>query len=427
VKILCTGDLHIGRSSTRLPAQSDVRALSAADCWVRIVDMAMAEGVAAVLLSGDVVDRANRFFEAVGPLEAGLRRLAEAGIPAIAVSGNHDFDVLPALAAALPPGALRLLGRGGVWERTTLGEGDERLHVDGWSYPEQAVRGSPLPEHPRPARDGVPVLGLLHCDLDQIASAYAPVRLAELLAVPVDFWLLGHIHAPALRAAPGAATVLYPGSPQALDPGEPGAHGPWLVEVGAGGRFAARQVPLSGVRYETVAVDLTDAEDELAAKQRIFEAVRSSLDALAVAAGPARYASYRIRLTGRTRLHRALAPIREQVAADFAPEAGALVALVEQVRLETRPAVDLAALAAGRDPAGVLAGLLLALEPDGAGPPAELLFRAEQAVASVWQARPYVSLGDAAAGEVHAGAARDAAVRQAWLLLDALLAQKEAV
>src|SRR5690606_34254660 len=136
MKLLCTGDLHLGRRSSRLPSHLDGRTHSCAGCWDQVVALALEESVDVVALSGDLVDRDNRFYEAVGPLESGLRRLADAGIEIVAVAGNHDHDVLPRLVDALGPEAFRLLGRGGVWERATVRRGGRVLHIDGWSFPE---------------------------------------------------------------------------------------------------------------------------------------------------------------------------------------------------------------------------------------------------------------------------------------------------
>lgn len=64
LRLLMTGDLHLGRSSSRLPDALKHEA-RAATAWGRIVDLALAEQVSAVLLSGDVADESNRFWEAV--------------------------------------------------------------------------------------------------------------------------------------------------------------------------------------------------------------------------------------------------------------------------------------------------------------------------------------------------------------------------
>ena len=148
MRVLCAGDLHIGRRPSRLPTHVDARPLSCADAWTRIVDHALDARADLVALGGDLVDRANRYFEALGPLERGVRRLADAGIVTVAVAGNHDHDVLPqlarALAPTLPAGAFRLLGAGGTWERTTIERDGARLHVDGWSFPAEHVDDDPM-------------------------------------------------------------------------------------------------------------------------------------------------------------------------------------------------------------------------------------------------------------------------------------------
>lgn len=426
--LLCTGDLHLGRRSSRLPAHLDGPAHATAAAWGRIVEHALEAGVDVVVLSGDVVDRENRFYEAIGPLERGIRRLSEAGIDVVAVAGNHDHDVFPRLAAELPSERFHFLGRGGVWERVTIARDAERLHVVGWSFPEARVHESPvasLGSDVLPEDDGAPVLGVVHADLDQQASPYAPVSLAALRAVPVDFWLLGHVHAPRLFEAPGAAPVLYPGSPQAMDPGESGAHGVWLVET-AGARISrVRPVALSSVRYETVEVDVDGVDDVGALDARVAEVVRGLLTGVAAGAGSLRVLSCRLRLTGRTSLQREIAERAGRIVADLALDEGLVTAVVDRVEDETRPARDLDALARGNDPVAVVARLLLSLERgtlDDAQ--ARLLADATSRVSEVRRARAYVALpgeGD----EPPEAVARVALARQASLLLDELLAQKE--
>lgn len=425
MKILCTGDLHIGRRSSRLPSHLDGRAHSAAAGWERIVDLALAEGVDIVVLSGDLVDRENRFYEAVGPLESGLRRLAGAGITTVAVAGNHDFDVLPRLADTFDPASFRLLGRGGVWERATIRRGESVLHLDGWSFPAQYVRESPVAAYGLPVPDDGSVLGLLHADLEQPASSYAPVAFPELRARAVDFWLLGHIHTPYLHQGDGLAPVLYPGSPQALDPGESGAHGVWLLEFAAGRSFDARLVPLSTVRYDEVVVDLTDASDLGEVDARVIDGVRAH--AASIEGGAAlRCVSCRLRVVGRTPVHRGLAAHLEGLATDLELQAGGATAVVERVEVATRPAYDLAELARGRDPVALLAGLLGSFEagsPRAAHPEAlageaeagatvsaaeiERLIRdAERAARDVGRARAYLGLDDRQRSARHSGVRR---------------------
>ncbi len=425
MKILAAGDLHIGRGSTRIPVHLDGRRHTAVSCWDRLVDRALLEKVDLVVLSGDIVDQDNGFYEAAGPLEAGVRRLAANGILTIAVAGNHDHDVLPRLARGLSPAVFRLLGQGGRWERIRVQSGEFALDVDGWSFPAARVTESPLLGHEFPASAGIPVLRLLHADLDQPRSPYAPVALAELRAAPKGFWLLGHVHAPALYERPGENTVLYPGSPQALDPGEPGIHGVWIIELHPGQLFSARQIPLSTVRYGTLGIDLTGVEDTGVLERSLTSSISTYLDSVLSEAGPLRCLSLRLRLHGRTPLHRGLETELARISEDYTLTAGDLTALIERVEFDTRPPLDLAALAEGNDAPAILARLLLALEAEGIDPEfATLLQDSAERVREAWQARPYLPLRGGVGEQSPVEVARPALARQASLLLDQLLAQK---
>jgi len=158
VRVLCTGDIHIGRSASKVPD-----AYRCSHAWTSIVDLAISERVDLLAISGDIVDKENKSFEAIGPLQDGLRRLSDAGIDTVAIAGNHDHDVLSRLLGNAGTDRFHLLGQDGVWERWTLSRnGSAQLHVCGWSFPKEHVRENPLHSFVDSADDGVPVLGLLH-------------------------------------------------------------------------------------------------------------------------------------------------------------------------------------------------------------------------------------------------------------------------
>lgn len=427
MKILCTADVHIGRRASRLPAHVDGRALSCGEAWGRVVDVAIGEQVDLVAVSGDLVDAANRFYEAAGPVEQGLRRLAQAGIMTVMVAGNHDHHSLPWLLQGMDPNSVRLLGANGAWERFTLQRNGETLHVDGWSFPDAAVHTSPLASYPF-AAEGAAVLGLLHADLDQPASRYAPVSLAELRPRAPALWLLGHVHAPRLLEEVGSASVLYPGSPQAMDPGESGAHGVWIAEIGPGRTASCRMVPLSNVRYESVAVNVAGVTDAAEADHRLVEAVRARLREVTESASCVRYLSCRVTVTGRTSLHLDGDRLRE-LCVDLNLTSGETAAFVERVEVRTAPERDLAALAGGKDAPAILARLLAALEDTGPDHEYDPLLRdAERRVTDLWRAKPYLALERDADDGGGADGALDLATilrEQTVTLLDELLAQKE--
>lgn len=300
VKILCTGDLHLGRTSSKCLLDGEESAAhSAREAWARIVDHAVNLGVDLLLLSGDIADDGSNQYEAMGPFEAGIRRLADHGIQTVMVAGNHDARVLPRLSGLFSGPALRLLGNGGSWEQVCWpSEEAPQLCLAGWSFPGRKVSALPLHDFSPQPREDMPLIALAHADYHAGGSSeYAPVKLEELRAkVGVDLWLLGHLHFP--EKLDGTPTILNPGSPQALDPGEPGVHGPWLLEIRDGRIRRVEQLPLSSVAYHAFTLDVTGLgeEDELAAF--ILQGLSPVEQSYQDQALPR--LSCRLRLTGRT-------------------------------------------------------------------------------------------------------------------------------
>ena len=364
MKLLCVGDIHLGRQPARLPAglldELKASELGPAAAWRIAVDFALGDEVDAVLLAGDVIEQEDDFYEAYGDLRRGVDRLAAAGIAVLAVSGNHDVQVLPRLADAVP--GFRLLGRGGVWEVAGVaGRDGRRVQVLGWSFPERRVSTSPFAAHDLPVLDSGsgPVIGLLHCDRDAAGSPYAPVRSAELAAAPADAWLLGHVHRPDRLDPP--RPIGYLGSLTGLDPGEAGPRGPWRLEC-TGPDLALEHLPLAPLRWEEVEVAL----DGLESAENVHALAVSALDALHERLAGERYrpraVGCRIRFTGRSVHRRAVErslstgdPLRVLHPRDD------VLYFVHDWRMEAGPALDLDELARGADPPALLARKLLLL------------------------------------------------------------------
>lgn len=85
MKFLHTSDLHIGKKLFELSMLEEQK-----HALEQIYNMAVLEKVDAVIIAGDVYDRAVPSTEAVCVLDEFLTRLAEAEIPVIMISGNHD-------------------------------------------------------------------------------------------------------------------------------------------------------------------------------------------------------------------------------------------------------------------------------------------------------------------------------------------------
>lgn len=85
MRFLHTSDLHIGKKLFELSMLEEQR-----HALEQIYDIALSEKVDAVIIAGDVYDRAVPSVDAVCVLDDFLTSLAEAGIPVIMISGNHD-------------------------------------------------------------------------------------------------------------------------------------------------------------------------------------------------------------------------------------------------------------------------------------------------------------------------------------------------
>jgi len=445
IRLLAVGDIHLGRRPRSIPeavaAVFPPHVLSPAAAWQRAVQLALSSGVDAVVLAGDVIDREDDYFEAYGTLEQGVRRLVDAGIPVLGVAGNHDVDVLPRLARAIPQ--FKLLGANGCWEAYRLegrrpGAGSAR--IIGWSFPTARYSQSPLAcptasaVLTRPSKPE-PVIGLLHCDRDGSGSTHAPVTSAELDAAPVDAWLLGHVHAPDLSDTD--RPIGYLGSVVGLDPTEVGGHGPWLVEVD---RHAvrARHVPNAPLRWEHVTIDFSEPDcaldDGVPAAEWLERALPRVLEQ-SIACLPDGYRpdvlGCRVRITGRTsrraELERALERSNASGWGEPWVERDGVWAFPDKITLATSLHHPLETLAATRDPVGLMAAKVLVLErlPEDLERQ-RLLEEARARVQAIRRRTAYRGLSDAdlpPSDEALAAMLRESALRS----IDLLLAQSSHV
>jgi exonuclease SbcD len=108
VRLIHTSDWHLGRSFHR------VGLLDAQATFIdHLVEVVRSESVEAVLVSGDIYDRALPGPDTVALLSEAVRRIIDAGAQVVLSSGNHDSAIRLGFAA-------ELLGRAGLHIRTTV-------------------------------------------------------------------------------------------------------------------------------------------------------------------------------------------------------------------------------------------------------------------------------------------------------------------
>ncbi len=424
--LLCVGDVHLGRRPGRVPpdlARDGVEpaALTPRAAFERVVREAQDRRVSAVVFLGDVVDDEEHYLEAYSVLERGVRELVDARIEVVAVAGNHDVRALPKLADEVP--GFRLLGRGGRWEQHELtSSGKPLARLVGWSFPRARVEESPLPSLALEPRDGLPAIGLLHCELDARSGPYAPVLRRELEAAGLDAWLLGHVHAPMFADLAQSRPLGYLGSLTGLDPSETGPHGPWLLTLQGGRELALEQLPLAPLRWAEIDVPVDGLAEPEDLNQALTAALRAFAEREGERLGAALAVGCRLRLTGRSRRHRALVQhARSLDLAALRPTLEGRIYFVDKLIDAARPDLDLQALARSSDPPGLFARKLLSLRA-GDEEGLALVQKAQRRLAQLADRRPWPALKLPAPDEAAARAHLERAGLEA---LEVLLAQQE--
>jgi exonuclease SbcD len=263
MRLLHTSDWHLGRSLHR----ADLRDAQAA-FLDGLVETARAERVDAVVVAGDVYDRAVPSLDAVELCESALVRLRETGARVVLISGNHDS------ARRLGFGS-RLVDAAGVHLRTRVRDcatpvllDDEHgpVAVYGIPYLEpEAVRGELPPETGRghsavigaalesvrsdlAGRGAVRSVVIAHAWVGQATASDSErdITVGGVASVPADLFdgftytALGHLHGSQTLAD----ALRYSGSPLAYSFSEAShAKGCWLVELSAAGLHRVEQVP----------------------------------------------------------------------------------------------------------------------------------------------------------------------------------------
>ena len=299
----------------------------------QMVDLAIREAVAFVLIVGDVYDGDWPHFGTGLFFAAQMRRLTQAGIRVFAIRGNHDAANRMTRSLRMPHVTVF------DHERAQTAPVIEELGVaiHGQSFADQAVTDDLSKDYPRPI-DGLFNIGVLHTSAEGYAAhaRYAPCDPQRLRLHGYQYWALGHVHERLeLCTDPW---IVFPGNLQGRHIGETGAKGASLVTVVDGRVQSVEHRVLDVLRWADIDIALDEVVDEAEAMVRVQVALEAALrDA------ESRPLAARITLSGVTESHSALAVpgLREKVLNEAHNIGGEALFWLESVRLRTRPFPDL--------------------------------------------------------------------------------------
>jgi exonuclease SbcD len=265
MRLLHTSDWHLGR---RLHGEDLLEHQARFLAW--LLATARSQGVGAVLVSGDVYDRAQPPAEAVRLLDETLAAFAAARVPLVLSSGNHDSAVRLQYGGAV-------MARAGVHVRTSLAESVEPVVLDD-EHGSVGVYGVPflLPDavcaelavsrsHEAVLRAAVErikadaaerglartvVMAHAFVTGGAVSESERDIRVGGIADAPagvfdgVTYVALGHLHRPQeVRLAQSDTVLQYSGSPLAFSFSEAGhTKSVTLVDLGARGVVATERI-----------------------------------------------------------------------------------------------------------------------------------------------------------------------------------------
>ena len=325
-----------------------------------LIDLAIEEEVACVLLAGDLYDGDWKDYNPGLYFIDRMRQLESAGIHVFIVAGNHD-------AASQITKQLRLPDNVTLFSTSkpeTAVIEDLGLAVHGQGFAKREVTEDLSSTYPQ-ADPHLFNIGLLHTCLDGKPGhePYAPCTVGGLRSKGYQYWALGHIHNREIVSQD--PWIVFPGNIQGRHARETGPKGCTLVTVDNSEVTAVEHRDLDVFRWSMCVVDVTD----IATVDEIYEQVREALQQV-LDESDVRPVAARLVLQGSSPVHSVLHSDCDHWIQEYRALAAGLGGAgmwLEKVVLETRQAVALDELLERDDALGGLLRAIHALEIDAAG------------------------------------------------------------
>ena len=274
-RFLHCADLHIGSAfaglSRRLPELDGRLSQTPWLGWLNTVRTAQKENVDFVLVAGDCFDRSAPSLQGRLEFKKGLDELNKAGIPVFIVAGNHDpWPDAWSEAIRLPENVTFFpVDKAAVIP--FVKEGETVASISGISHGKSGELANLAVEAGNALKDASGVhIALVHANLCGDPHA-APATEAELAALPVDYWALGHVHnRRVLRENP---FIVYSGSVQGREIYEPGLQGCYIVDYNGFGKFTLNFHPTSVLTFEVLTLQADDAGDLDSLLQKLLQEI----------------------------------------------------------------------------------------------------------------------------------------------------------
>jgi len=268
-----------------------------------LIDVAIEEKVAFVILAGDLYDGDWKDYNTGIFLSQQMGRLGQHGIQVFVVAGNHDAENRMIKTLNCPSNMKILSNR----KAETIKIDALAVAIHGRSFSTRHVDEN-LADSFGISEKGMFNIGLLHTSLDgrEGHAVYAPCTLDDLRSKGYQYWALGHVHKQEIVSE--EPWIVYPGCIQGRHIRETGPKGCILVTVEDGDVFEVEKIALDVMRWVQCDVDLTDVED----MREGLEIIRQAIEKGTISAAD-RPVAMRLRFHGATRISDELAAYPERL------------------------------------------------------------------------------------------------------------------
>ena len=337
-KFIHAADIHLDSPLRGLSRYESAPVESIRDACRRafenLIDLAIEEEVAFVLLAGDLYDGDWEDYSTGIFLSQQIGRLDQYDIKVFVVSGNHDA-ANKMTKTLVSPSNMKTLSASKV---ETVKLDDLGVAIHGRSFSTQHVDKNLAADFCF-AEKGFFNIGLLHTSLNgrEGHANYAPCTMDDLRSKDYQYWALGHIHKQEFVSKD--PWVVFPGCIQGRHIRETGSKGCVLVTIENGTVNNVEPIALDVFRWAQCDINLTDVEE----RRDVLEHARKAIENERMDA-EGRPLAMRIRFKGATKIADVLAAdpewLEQQVKALGAETSGDDL-WIERVENQTEGKFDL--------------------------------------------------------------------------------------
>src|SRR4051812_42467788 len=229
-RFLHCADLHLDSPLRGLEGDPDAPVAkirgATREAFTNLIDFALSQRLDFVVAAGDLYDGDWQDWRTGQFLIGQIARLTNAGIPFVAIRGNHDAESVITRRLRMPEGARLLDHR----RPETFRLPNVPVSIHGQSFATKAVIENLARAYPPPDADRFNI-GLLHSSVGEreLHDTYASCAIEQLRDHGYHYWALGHIHKrEVLHEDPW---IVFPGNLQGRKITETGPKGATVVTV----------------------------------------------------------------------------------------------------------------------------------------------------------------------------------------------------